>query len=88
MKARLEASGICKSFPGVRALHEVRLQALPGEVLAVLGENGAGESTLMKILAGVQPPDAGSILVDGVEVTIGSVQDAMRHGIVLDSPRN
>ncbi len=79
----LAVRGIGKRFPGVRALHDVDLRLHRGEVLAVLGENGAGKSTLMKILAGVQPPDSGEILIDGTAVTIGTVQDAMRHGIAL-----
>ena len=57
MAALLEVSGISKSFPGVRALHEVGFSVDRGEVVALLGENGAGPSTLMNILAGVQPAD-------------------------------
>src|SRR4051794_20384973 len=79
----LEVRNLTKSFPGVRALRDVSLQLNPGEVLAVIGENGAGKSTLMKILAGVQAPDSGEILLDGRPVTIGSVKDALKLGIVL-----
>ncbi|MFO0863594.1 MAG: ATP-binding cassette domain-containing protein [Gemmataceae bacterium] len=61
----LEARGISKSFPGVRALQNVRIHIERGETLAVCGENGAGKSTLMKILGGVQTPDAGDILMEG-----------------------
>ena len=57
----LQARGIGKSFPGVRALHSVDLHIDRGEVLALIGENGAGKSTLMKILAGIQLPDEGEI---------------------------
>ncbi len=83
MPALLEASGISKSFPGVRALHEVAFSVNPGEVVAVLGENGAGKSTLMKILAGVQEPDAGQIRLEGRAVRIRSVGEALSHGIAL-----
>lgn len=79
----LEVQGIVKQFPGVKALRGVGLRLGVGEVLAVVGENGAGKSTLMKILAGVQPPDSGQIRLDGVEVSIDSVEVALRHGIAL-----
>ena len=79
----LEVRGICKSFPGVRALHNVSLTLAPGEVLAVVGENGAGKSTLMKVLAGIEQPDQGEILIDGNTVRLGSVREAARHGIAL-----
>ena len=46
-------------FGGVRALDDVHLDVLPGEVHALLGENGAGKSTILKILRGVQPPTSG-----------------------------
>ena len=83
MTAWLEVSGICKSFPGVRALHEVDLAVREGEVVALLGENGAGKSTLMKILAGVQPADSGEMKVEGKRVQIQSVQEGLDHGIAL-----
>lgn len=80
---RLQVNAICKSFPGVRALHNVDLHVGPAEVLSVVGENGAGKSTLMKILAGVQPQDSGSISVDGKQTNFRSVRDAMASGIAL-----
>ncbi|MDP9024729.1 MAG: sugar ABC transporter ATP-binding protein [Candidatus Eremiobacteraeota bacterium] len=73
--------GIGKSFPGVRALSDVSLTLFPGEVLALVGENGAGKSTLMKILAGAEYSDAGSISVDGKNVTIDSPHAAEALGI-------
>src|SRR5688500_41630 len=79
----LEVRGIVKSFPGVRALRGVNLILRSGEILALIGENAAGKSTLMKILAGVQSPDQGTILVDGKEVVINSVHAAAANGIAL-----
>ncbi|WP_190232976.1 sugar ABC transporter ATP-binding protein [Streptomyces avicenniae] len=64
-KALLEVEGVGKSFPGVRALHDMRLDLRPGEVLALVGENGAGKSTLMKLLSGIYVPDAGAFRLDG-----------------------
>tara|TARA_B100001123_G_C15338814_1_gene1033901 strand:- start:3075 stop:4592 length:1518 start_codon:yes stop_codon:yes gene_type:complete len=79
----LQVRGIGKSFPGVRALHEVDLVLNKSQVLGLIGENGAGKSTLMKILAGVQPPDEGEVLIDGEIATIGSTRDALSLGIAL-----
>jgi ribose transport system ATP-binding protein len=79
----LEVEGISKSFPGVRALQDVRLQVMAGEVLALIGENGAGKSTLMKILGGIYAPNVGTVRIDGRPVVLTGVKDAERHGIVL-----
>ena len=80
---RLQVKSVCKSFPGVRALHNVNLHVNGGEVLSVVGENGAGKSTLMKILAGVQPADSGEYLIDDESVNFQNVRDAMNRGIAL-----
>jgi ABC-type sugar transport system ATPase subunit len=65
----LEVRDISKRFPGVQALDQAHLDVNRGEVLALVGENGAGKSTMMKILSGVYQPDSGTILMDGQEVT-------------------
>ncbi len=77
----LRMEGISKSFPGVRALKEVRLELERGEVHAVVGENGAGKSTLIKVLAGVHRPEEGTIMVDGEEASFRTPLDAQHAGI-------
>ncbi|HEX2853413.1 MAG TPA: sugar ABC transporter ATP-binding protein [Opitutaceae bacterium] len=77
----LEASGISKSFPGVRALDGVALRVRAGRLVALLGENGAGKSTLMNVLSGVFPPDAGTIRLDGREVSFANPREAQALGI-------
>ncbi len=74
-------TGIDKAYGGTRVLKGVNLTLRRGEVHAVLGENGAGKSTLMKILAGAETLDAGSICLDGHDVTFGSVLEANRCGV-------
>lgn len=64
----LRMSGISKSFPGVRALDDASLEVLPGEVHGLVGENGAGKSTIIKVLAGVHVPDAGRVVINGQEL--------------------
>ncbi len=77
----LKLRGIEKSFPGVRALHNVDFTLRKGEIHALMGENGAGKSTLIKILTGVYQMDAGSISIEGESVNIHSPQDAQNKGI-------
>ena len=63
--AVLEVKGICKYFPGVRALQDVDFTLRKGEVHALMGENGAGKSTLMKVLTGIYTKDSGTITYEG-----------------------
>ena len=77
----LEARGIQKSFPGVRALDGVDFGVRPGEIHALVGENGAGKSTLMMVLGGIYQPDAGEILMDGQPMHFQSARDSIEHGI-------
>ena len=64
--AVLEMRGICKYFPGVRALQDVDFTLREGEIHALMGENGAGKSTLIKVLTGVYPKD-GDVIVMGFD---------------------
>jgi rhamnose transport system ATP-binding protein len=77
----LEAVGISKSFPGVKALENVELRLYPGTVTALIGENGAGKSTLVKILTGVYTPDSGTISLDGKPILIPDAESAFHQGI-------
>lgn len=79
----LEAEGISKQFPGVKALDNVSLKIKPGSVHALMGENGAGKSTLMKCLIGIYRPDAGTIKVKGQPVTFNDTQAALHSGISM-----
>lgn len=77
----VEMIGISKEFPGVKALSDIDFQVQRGEVHVLFGENGAGKSTLISILSGVYHPTAGTLRIDGEEVTFRSVQDARKAGI-------
>ena len=77
----LKMEGICKSFPGVRALDNVDFVLRKGEIHALMGENGAGKSTLIKIITGVYQKDAGQIYLEGKPVNLRSPQDAQNMGI-------
>ncbi|MFA6262726.1 MAG: ABC transporter ATP-binding protein [Bacteroidia bacterium] len=80
---RLELNGISKQYPAVRANDRVNLRVKPGEIHAVLGENGAGKSTMMKIIYGAVQPDEGQIRWNGQPVTIKSPAEARTLGISM-----
>ena len=80
---RLEMRGVCKSFPGVKALDHAQLCLRPGKVHALMGENGAGKSTLMKCMFGIYKMDEGEILYDGQPVSIKDPMEALKMGIAM-----
>jgi len=77
----LQAKGLVKTFGRVVALDGVDLELYPGEVLGVIGDNGAGKSSLIKCLSGAYTPDAGELVLDGRPVRFHSPQDARAAGI-------
>lgn len=79
----LEMRNICKSFPGVKALDHMMLNAAPGRVHIIMGENGAGKSTLMKILMGIYQADEGDLIWEGEKVKIESPAIAQKLGISM-----
>ncbi len=76
-----ELRAVTKEFPGVRALDRVDLALFPGELHGLAGENGAGKSTVVKILSGAEPPDAGEVIVDGLPRRFRSPREAIAAGI-------
>ncbi len=79
----LKMVGISKSFGGVAALRNVDLELRAGEVHALLGENGAGKSSLMKILMGVHQPDEGELIVGGGRVRFSNPAEAQRNRVSM-----
>jgi ribose transport system ATP-binding protein len=85
----LELKNITKIFPGVKALDNVNFKVREGEIHALMGENGAGKSTLIKVITGVHKPNAGTIYVNGEEVSFSNPRDAFDLGInVVHQERN
>lgn len=81
MSWALEAEGVGVRFGGVRALDGVGLRLAPGEVCGLIGPNGAGKTTFFDVVSGIRRPDAGRVLLDGVEVTRRSPVWRARHGL-------
>ena len=77
----LEMKHISKYFGALAANKNVDLTVYRGEILAILGENGCGKTTLMNMISGIYFPDEGTISIDGEEVVIRSPKDAFAHGI-------
>ena len=82
-KYMLEMNGVCKSFPGVKALDNVTIKVRPGTVHALMGENGAGKSTLMKCLFWIYKMDEGEVIFQGEPVKISNADDALKKGIAM-----
>ena len=81
MNSALRATGISKTYGTVRANAEVDVDIRPGEIHAILGENGAGTSTLMRILYGMEVPDSGQIELEGKPIVLWSPREAIKLGI-------
>ena len=77
----LELKGIVKEFPGVKALDNVHFQLKAGEIHALMGENGAGKSTFIKIITGVHQPDDGEIFINGEKIEFDNPNDASNYNI-------
>jgi rhamnose transport system ATP-binding protein len=78
---RLRIAGISKSYEGIHALDGVSFDVLPGEIHALVGENGAGKSTIVKIITGLVEPDGGEVLLDGAAVRFSTPMEARDAGV-------
>lgn len=83
MRAPLSLLGVSKNFGGAQALRDVTFTVEPGRIHALVGENGAGKSTAIKILSGLEQPSSGMVTVGGETVVLGGRSAAIRHGIGL-----
>jgi len=79
---RLRLQAVSKSFGGIRALTDVSFSVAPGAIHALLGENGAGKSTVVKIVTGIEPQDSGDIFIDGAACRFRSPMEARGAGVV------
>ncbi|WP_340109303.1 ATP-binding cassette domain-containing protein [Pikeienuella sp. HZG-20] len=77
----LELTGIGKRYGAVTALESIDLAVMPGDVLAICGDNGAGKSSLIKIISGAEPPTAGAMTLNGEAVSFRSPHDALTKGV-------
>lgn len=79
----IETRELSRVYPGVVALDNVNYRVYRNKVNVLIGENGAGKSTMMKMLAGVETPSSGQIILDGVPVTLSSTHQAEKQGISI-----
>ena len=77
----LELKGISKTFPGVKALDNVHFTLDAGQIHALMGENGAGKSTFIKVITGVHQPDSGEIILEGNQVVFNNPKESTKAGI-------
>ncbi len=82
-EAGLVCSGLVKTYSGVTVLKSVDFSLQPGKVVGLVGENGAGKSTMSSVITGVVKPDGGSMTLDGVAYAPSSPADALRQGVAL-----
>jgi len=75
------ARHISKRFGHVQALRDASINVPAGKVVALVGDNGAGKSTFVKILLGIERPDSGQVIINGAPVELHSIRDAQGHGI-------
>lgn len=80
---KIELKHISKSFPGVKALSDINFGARKASVHVLMGENGAGKSTMMKIINGIYHPDSGGVFIDGKQVSVKNPREAARLGIAM-----
>lgn len=78
---RIDVVRVSRTFGSIRAVEDVSFTIVPGTVHALIGENGAGKSTVAKMIAGVIGPDAGHVAVDGQPVAMRTPRDALELGI-------
>ena len=83
----LALRNVSRSFGPIEVLHGVDIALRPGRVHALIGENGAGKSTTMKIMAGYQPPSSGQVLLDGQPVTFANMGAAEDRASVIIKER-
>ena len=81
MPSKIVATDVFKSYGAVEALRGVSVEIEEGEVHAICGDNGAGKSTFIKVLSGVETPDKGGIAIDGRPCTFSTPTDALRAGV-------
>jgi len=80
-KVVLELKSLCKHFGGLKAVNELDLKLYEGEIIAIVGDNGAGKSTCIKAISGVYKINSGEIYINGEKATINHTRDARRYGI-------
>ena len=81
--AAAELAGVSKIFGSTVAVSDVSFQLFTGEVLALVGENGAGKSTCVKMLGGVYHPDGGTVRIAGEDVNFSTALEAHKHGVAV-----
>src|SRR4029450_6452410 len=79
----LELRVVNKSFGAIQVLHDVHMKVYPGQVTALVGDNGAGKSTMIKSIAGIHPIDSGEFLFEGNPVTVSGPREAAALGIEI-----